>query len=1048
MGELINFTAHGLVADDTIMLGNLVGGEGLEQNLAYFVLASGLTANAFKVSLTSGGAAIAYTTDITDGVIVRTDVYQTLVDGIQDPPAVVPTPSVPTLTSADVAGIVRLRVVLNDTAEAKVRAWEVQVTNKFAAADADWTTPFSATLPDGSTELSLPALGSTVYAVRIRAQDVYGNYSAYCADTLHTTQVGNDSLAASIALLANDVQDGIITETKIADNAISTPKLQAGAVTADILAATIVLASLLKTADTGRRIELDIEGVRLIDADDALVVNIPTNGDPVYVKGDINAASLTSLTSAEFRTAASLAGSTTMTLQNGVSAPAVVPTVTASVDSLTLTTTPGSVAAAAGIAYDSAASASYWIACDPTVSPFYVAQEFNAVTGALIGSIAATGSTETVTGTRGATTHVSDSAQAQSGSTSSHVAVNVLMPTITGGTRITKVSAYFAGYLGSCSARVCVWDDVSGVGNLLAESSTFTASDASFSTGNSAQYNRSLSSPVAVASGDTIYAGFRHTSSGEGFQWDRDEGSGKNTYLGDGTDANGSGWSLDSTARKANIYVTYEYDVDSRLETLPNIGIASDGTHVYTLDTSGVVWKYLISTGAYVAASGIQTAITGTKSKAGLFYDATSGELNITTTSGTGAGVYPKIVRVNTTTLAVSATVYTAATGSTFSGTTDTFRGGARLNDPLNASAATYWLATTSAVHAYTFSGTTLTNTANRSFGQSATVGEGLTHDGTVFRGYDTAAPTKVWKFSAWDFTTTSTTLRVGYSWRDSVGTTHETAMGPRASLTIRRRERVQVQNPAIPTGGVEDPNNARIYMLQNATDTGAGTFWLQVTDALTSRYITTYTGSGTADGAGTAFDAGTPAELKSAGTGWSLYGSGRMAFGGAAFPGSPTTDDLWFHTTLDMWFFYNGTRWLSTQVFEVQLGSGSANASYSATTSNVAWQAIDLHGGSDAWLLDTIAFYYVNTGGTALGASHSWALAFEKAADSSTVFTSIGTTALNSGTNGSRKTVTAVNALLNNGTVHNGFRTNLQKVGTPSSTYVSGKVRYRVVAT
>ena len=127
MGELINFTAHGLVADDTIMLGNLVGGEGLEQNLAYFVLASGLTANAFKVSLTSGGAAIAYTTDITDGVIVRTDVYQTLVDGIQDPPAVVPTPSVPTLTSADVAGIVRLRVVLNDTAEAKVRAWEVPV---------------------------------------------------------------------------------------------------------------------------------------------------------------------------------------------------------------------------------------------------------------------------------------------------------------------------------------------------------------------------------------------------------------------------------------------------------------------------------------------------------------------------------------------------------------------------------------------------------------------------------------------------------------------------------------------------------------------------------------------------------------------------------------------------------------------------------------------------------------------------------------------------------------------------------------------------------
>jgi len=184
--------------------------------------------------------------------------------------------------------------------------------------------------------------------------------------------------------------------------------------------------------------------------------------------------------------------------------------------------------------------------------------------------------------------------------------------------------------------------------------------------------------------------------------------------------------------------------------------------------------------------------------------------------------------------------------------------------------------------------------------------------------------------------------------------------------------------------------------------------------------------------------------QTDSAGTSLNLNNTGT----GASFPASPSEDDLWYRTDLDMWFFYNGTRWLSTQVFEVQLGSGSANASYSATTSNVAWQAIDLHGGSDAWLLDTIAFYFVNTDGTALGASHSWALAFEKADDSSAAFTSIGTTALNSGTNGSRKTVTAVNALLNDGTVHNGFRTNLQKVGTPSSTYVSGKVRYRVVAT
>ncbi len=879
MGELINFTAHGLVADDTIMLGNLVGGEGLEDNHAYYVLADGLTANAFKVSETSGGAAIVYTTDITDGVIVGTDVYEVVDNAVMAPPDPVPTPSLPTLTSAEVSGIVRFRITLNSLPEEKVRSWEVQVTHKFVDDSPDWVTPQVFTLPEGSTELSLPALGSTVYAVRIRAQDVYGNFSAYTADLTLTSAAGSDALSASIALLANDVQDGIITETKIAPGSISTPLLQTGAVTADILAATIVLSSLIKTADTGRRIELDIDGIRLFDDIEGLLVRIPTNGDPVYVHGQVNADSLISETSAAFRTAASLESSSVMTLQTGVSTPTIVPALTASVDYLPLTSTPADILTAAGIGYDSAAG-TFWLAADPTKSGGYIAHEYNATTGVKVRSLSSTGSISTTTTTLGGTSHVSDTADGFDGSNDSHVATPLTMPRAG---RITKVSAYFAGRLGSCKARVHIWSDVSGNGVSEASSDEFTASSGGATgPGNSDQYNKTLSTPYEASNGETVYAGFRHTDAAEGFQFDKNDGAGKDTYRGDGTGGDGTGWALKDTNGKPNVYITYEYDVDTRLETAPNIGIATDGTYLYMLDTLGVIWKYnRTAPSAYVAKSAVLTAITGTKSKAGLFYDATFGELVVTTTTGTGAGVFPKFVRVNTSTL-VAGTTYSAAAGTSFSGTTDTFRGGGRVADALGA-AATYWVATTSAVYAYTFAVSTATQVANRNFGLAASSGDGLTHDGTQFRGWDSATPTKVWKFSAWDWTTASALYWVGYSWFDSnaTGGQHETAAGPRASITLRRRERLQVTNAAIPTGGTDEPDKVRIYMKPGAADWAAGAGWMQVSDALTARFLLDYASSGTADGSVAVFAAGVPAELKSATTGWTLYGDGNMKLGG-----------------------------------------------------------------------------------------------------------------------------------------------------------------------
>jgi hypothetical protein len=1044
MGTLIHFVGHGLVADDIITLGNLVGGEGLQENHNYYVLAAGLTANDFAVSETSGGAAVVFTTNITDGIVTRANQYVVSTDPAMAPPAAVPTPSAPTVTSVLVSGIVRLSVTLNTTPEAKVRNYQVQITHKYdGSGNPDWTQPLIHTMPEDATELTVPALGSTQYSVRVRMTDVYGNESPFSTVITHTTLAGSDALAAALAALANDVSDGVITETKIADNAISTPKLQAGAVTAQVLAATIVLASLIKTADSGRRIEVDVDGIRLYDTDESLLVRIPTNGDPVFVKGQVSADSLVSQSTAQIRGTMSLDGNSVTTLQNGIAAPSVAPTIVASVDSLGLTGT-GLPVSAVGIGYDSGAG-TFWVAVDPATG--YVAYEYNATTGAFVRRIAATGSTTTLTATLGSTAHVSDTAQGLDGSTNSHITTPLTIPSGLTNVQVTKVAAYFAGHNGTCSARTGVWS----TGNSsLRESATFTAADeGATGVGDSHLYNRALSSPLAVTSGLTYRFGFRHTSSSEGFQFDRDDGSGKTTYSGDGTTADGTGWGTLNSASKPNVYATYTYDVDTRLETAPMIGVATDGTYVYTLDTAGVVWKYDRTTMAHVAHSSVQTAITGTKSKAGLFYDATATELIITTTTGTGAGVFPKFVRVTPSTLAVSTSVYSAAAGTSFSGTTDTFRGGARLNDPLNANAATYWVATTSGVYAYTFSGTTATETTDRLFGQATTMSDGLDYDGTQFRGFDAASLTKIWKFTNWDWTTASAIYWFCYAWYDSAGTTHETAVGPRSSATLRRRERVQVQNPAIPTGGADDPNKVRIYIKPNATDPGAGNFKKQVEDALTSRFLTTYDSAGAADGGGTAFPSGTPAELKSAGTGFSLKGSGLINRVGTAFPASPATNDQFWRSDLGMEFFYNGTRWLSVTLFTVPIidRAGVLANGISATTAAALRIATPpLNGGSDIWLVDRESRYFVN-GGTALSASHKWVGIFAKV-DTNNAETTINTLNIDSGSSSVwRSTTAAINALLTSGTYYV-LNSSWTKTGTPGNLLLEETISYRIVAT
>lgn len=713
----------------------------------------------------------------------------------------------------------------------------------------------------------LTAADYSLSAVEVTIQQIEVTY------VKETAPVYSLTLGDALVRLENvvrDIPEGSITRTMISDGAISTPKLDALAVTADKLAAELILASLIKTAESGYRVELDPDGIRLYDSSDGLLVKMPTDGSAVYVKGEVEAASLVSTTAAEFRTAASLAGNSVMTLQNGVAAPTTVPTLTAALDSLALTSTPANLGY--GIAYDSAAG-TFWLGADPSASD-YVAHEYSASTGALVRSITKTGSITTYTATVGSTSHISDSADAVTGSTDSHIATPLTIPSGLSNVRATYVSVYCTGYGGTASIRNGIWDTS---GNLLRESATYTVPSESFSNGNSNHYNKALSSERTLTAGSTYWVGFRRTDTADGVQWDKDDGSGKTEKSADGSTGDGTGWGTRDSAGKPNVYLTYKYDVDTTLEGVMGtiVGVATDGTYIYALDDNGVVFSYLRSDLSYVGKTSL-AAYIGDTAKAGLFYDATQTRLIVVTYSGTHA----QFVRC---TLASGVVTYSdawTATGDTVA-STDTFRGGVRVNDALTSSHPTWWVSINGVVQAYDInSGTGAAYTTNRSFGTSASVAGGVTHDGTIFRGYAAASPTKVWKFTDWDWTSASSVYWVGYSWYDSnaTGGTHETDCGPRASITMNRRSRLQVTTPAVPTGGTDDPDNVRIYMLPGASDFSAGSGWLQATHTGTSTYLSTYTSSGTNDGAGTAFPVGTAAELKSVATGWSLKGDGSVS--------------------------------------------------------------------------------------------------------------------------------------------------------------------------
>ena len=117
--------------------------------------------------------------------------------------------------------------------------------------------------------------------------------------------------------------------------------------------------------------------------------------------------------------------------------------------------------------------------------------------------------------------------------------------------------------------------------------------------------------------------------------------------------------------------------------------------------------------------------------------------------------------------------------------------------------------------------------------GELGAEANGIAHDGTNF--WTILENRHLTKHTSWLWTVASGDKWYwAFTWHDNAGTKHETALSPRAPVTMQgpsqpdgtkvpwRRASLSLSTPAIPAGGADDPDTIRVYAKQNATDPGS----------------------------------------------------------------------------------------------------------------------------------------------------------------------------------------------------------------------------------
>jgi hypothetical protein len=162
----------------------------------------------------------------------------------------------------------------------------------------------------------------------------------------------------------------------------------------------------------------------------------------------------------------------------------------------------------------------------------------------------------------------------------------------------------------------------------------------------------------------------------------------------------------------------------------------------------------------------------------------------------------------------------------------------------------------------------------------------------------------------------------------------------------------------------------------------------------------------------------------------------------GTSFPTAATGDRYW-RTDLRMEFFYDGTRWVTTHLYETPVGvGGSLSSAITGTPTNVGRMAPDPD--FDLWVEDFVTDMFVAT--TNSGSAY-WSAVLNKV-DASNSATAIGTGDTSAGSaNTWYNAAVAVDAVVDRSTSKH-FTVIASKTGSPGALTFAFSVKYRLIAT
>jgi hypothetical protein len=83
----------------------------------------------------------------------------------------------------------------------------------------------------------------------------------------------------------------------------------------------------------------------------------------------------------------------------------------------------------------------------------------------------------------------------------------------------------------------------------------------------------------------------------------------------------------------------------------------------------------------------------------------------------------------------------------------------------------------------------------------------------------------------------------------------------------------------------------------------------------------------------------------------------------GTSFPGSPTTGDKFYRTDRNIEYFYDGTRWLSTQLFVQQLGNTDSLLPFTATSGVFQSRMVNPWAGKYSIYIEELVSWYLLVG-------------------------------------------------------------------------------------